>query len=239
MNQKLIGPFNAPQFTLSIVLSTVLVNLAILIDENLAAYLSTDYGLAYPWQFLTSLFTGGPVPPFLFHVILLTISVYIIGNYLERKIGAWKLFVLILTTLTATQIIRYQTQIYENGLDFLLWASAPMVIYSMNKKGTRNDPKSNWMGNPQLLVVILIVSIVVITLLKVTGQAFTSQTGYDYAVSAVMGAAFLLLWKKSFSDTRTADHRKNTKWDRVAIISGYSIAFINLLILFVILAFFY
>ena len=72
MTNKLLLDKNLhfPHISLSLLLSCLIISIAILFNDVLYAFLGANAGLAYPWQYLTSVFAHGPEPSIFVHLTL-------------------------------------------------------------------------------------------------------------------------------------------------------------------------
>ena len=234
-----------PHISLSLFLSSLIISIPVLINEVLYAFLAANVGLAYPWQYLTSVFAHGPEPPLLIHLLINLLIVIFCVVLTEKLLGTWRTFVIIVFISILVTTIRFETYNFNNGVSYFIFAYAPFafIIFIQQFKNYRNQFPGNTYNILGLLTLFTI--FIFYPIYFSTIDSFFCERNILHLISIIFGMIFLLIWRKRFTNNlkeviRETIQKKNSNiWDRISRIVGYLITGINLLALMVLLIFFY
>ena len=111
-------PFSHISF--SLFLSCIIISIPILFHKVLYAFLAANAGVAFPWQYLTSVFAHGPEPPLIIHLIINLSIISLFVEPAEKLIGTWRVFVILVVTAIIMTIIRFETLNFYNGISYFI-----------------------------------------------------------------------------------------------------------------------
>src|SRR5210317_1976410 len=103
-----------PHISFSLFLSCIIISIPILINDVLYAFLASDVGLAYPWQYLTSVFAHGPEPPLLIHFIINLLIIIFCVALTEKFLGTCRTFLILIVVSIVLTFIRFETYNFYN-----------------------------------------------------------------------------------------------------------------------------
>ena len=233
-----------PHISLSLLLSCVIISIPILFNNVLYPFLAANVGLAFPWQYLTSVFAHGPEPPLLFHLFINLLIIIFCVAITEKLLGTWRIFLILFVTAFVLTFIRFETYNFYNGISSFIFACAPFTfvvwlkIFKINRKQVWGD-----IYNILMLFVLFVVFILYPIYFSIIDSFFCDRNAL-HLISITIGVVFNVLWKKRFfsiltqANEDTFQKGKLTIWDGISRTLGYLITTINLLMLIVVLVFF-
>lgn len=239
-NNKL--PF--PHISSSLFLSCLIISVPILLDDVLYAFLGANVGLAFPWQYLTSVFAHGPEPPLLIHLIFNLLIIIICIALTEKLIGSWWVFLIFVLTSVNFTIIRFETLNFYNGISIFIFAFAPFTFFVL-LIDYKNNGKEVWVNLFNILALFLLfcISVLYPIYFSIIDSIFC-QRNLLLMFSIIIGVIFVVLWRKrilnflvQLSDNTLPIIKQNI-WDKICRILGYVITGVNILSLIVVLIFF-
>ena len=141
--------------------------------------------------------------------------------------------------------IRYQKQLFDNGISGISWAFAPLAFVISIKDIKKNgwtafrDPFLNMSLCLFFLIWLLATAYVSTT------YSFFSDINLYHVIATLVGVIFVFIWrgKIDIKLTELNKNSKNTKsqlsgFDRVARFIGYFITLLNIIIVIIVYVFF-
>ncbi len=230
-----------PHISFSIFLSCIIISIPILFNDVLYAFLAANVGLAFPWQYLTSVFAHGPEPPLLIHLFINLLIIIFCVAITEKLLGAWRVFLLLVVTAFVLTFIRFETYNFYNGISSFIFAFAPftvMILFKIFRKQV-------WGDNYYILTLFVLLAVFILYPIYFSIiDSFLSERNALHLISIIIGVIFFVLWKKRLFSVLTRANEdtfqkgKLTIWDRIGKTLGYLITAINLIVLLVVLIFF-
>jgi len=237
--------FPFPHISFSLFLSCIIISIPILFNDILFAFLAANEGLAYPWQYLTSVFAHGPEPPLIIHFIINLLIIIFCVALTEKLIGTWRTFLLLVVASVVLTFIRFETYNFYNGISYFIFAYLPITfaifiqLFKYHKKQFLSDTTSI------LSLFTIFTAIVLYPLYFSIIESIFCERNIIHLMSIILGLIFLVMWRKKIiinlkeMNQENVQKKKSNIWDKISRILGYSITTINLLALIVLFAFYY
>ena len=240
LNRKL--PF--PHISFSLLLSCLIISLPTIFNDVLYAFLGANVGLAFPWQYLTSVFSHGPEPPLMLHLIINLLIIVFCMALVEKLLGTWRTFLIIVFISAILIVIRFETLNFYNGISSFIFTFTPFAFFILIME-FKNGRKLFWKEilNNMLFLTIVVVFIFYPIYFSLI-ETFFCERNILHFISLMIGLILFLIWKNRFTELIAAIARKNLQKiktniaDKTGRILAYMITFINFLILLVVLIFF-
>jgi len=232
-----------PHISFALFLSCTIISIPILFNDVLYAFLAANVGLAFPWQYLTSVFAHGPTPPLIIHLIVNLLAITLCVVLTEKLLGTWRVFVILIISVFVITFIRFETQNFENGVSYFVFAFIPftfvILVRDFKNLGLQNLRNGYSILTLFLLFIVLIISPIYYS----TIDAIFSEINLLHVISILIGIIFLLIWKKRFVNNLSELNqgilqKQKSVFERICRTLGYLITAINLLVLVVVLIFF-
>jgi membrane associated rhomboid family serine protease len=233
-----------PHISLSLILSSLIISVPILFDDVLYAFLGANVGLAFPWQYLTSVFAHGPELPTIIHLLInLSIIVFCVA-ITEKLFGAWRVFLILVITISVLTFIRFETYNFYNGISSFIFAFAPftLVIWLKEFKNQRKQIWSDVYSNLTLFVLFAVFILYPIYFSFL--DSIFCERNILHLISTIIGVIFLVLWKKRIFEILTEINKnavlkgKPIIGDKISRTLIYLITVLNFLVLLIVLIFF-
>ena len=209
------------------------------------AFLASDVGLAYPWQYLTSVFAHGPEPPLLIHFIINLLIIIFCVALTEKFLGTCRTFLILIVVSIVLTFIRFETYNFYNGISYFVFAYIPFafIIFIQQYNNHRKQFLSDIYNILGLFTIFT--AIILYPLYFSIIESIFCERNFIHFMSIILGLMFLLIWRKKIINypkemrQENVQKRKSNIWDKTSWITGYLITIINLLVLIILLAFFY
>jgi len=234
-----------PHISFSLFLSCLIISIPILFNDVLYAFLASNVGLAYPWQYLTSVFAHGPEPPLLIHFVINLLIIIFCVILSEKLLGTWRTFLILVVTGVVLTFIRFETYNFYNGISYFVFAYIPFAFIIVIQQ-FKNHRKQFLLDIYTILgLCTIFTAIFFYPLYFSIIESFFCERNFIHFMSIILGLMFLLMWRKKIIKNLKEMNQENVKrmksniWDKIGRIMGYSITAINLLALILLYMFFY